>query len=60
MKEGFYLSPDGKKIVELKQHRSYFFIDVIGLSVKWVDALFDIDKQDAKIIFSCWIYLGRV
>lgn len=58
MKIGFYLSPCGKHIVQLQQSSSPYFLYVMGLSDKYPDFLFDIDKNDAEIIFSAWTRLN--
>ena len=68
MKLGFYLSPDGKEIIELKPEpdTSYFadgdpvWVDVVGYDGEFVDVLFDISFTDCEVIFSTWEFLGHV
>jgi folate-dependent tRNA-U54 methylase TrmFO/GidA len=59
MKEGFYLSPDGLYIVELrKQDKITSFFDVIGYepSNKWdkSDFITDLCCTDLSMFFSTW------
>lgn len=55
MKCGFYLSPDGKHIVEIKKSTdSEYFLDVIGYDGEFEDFLFDICLSDFNLIFSAW------
>ncbi len=52
---GFYLSPDGKHIIELVQNnKNKYLIDVIGFDGHFVDFFFDIFKCEALVIFSAW------
>jgi hypothetical protein len=59
MKLGFYLSPDGKEIIELKKINPAW-VDVVGYDGDFVDVLFDISITDCGIIFSTWEFLGHV
>ena len=60
MESGFYVSPDGRHIIQLRQCTSWLFgFEVVGISLKWIDTLFVINKEDAKMVFSCWEYLGK-
>lgn len=53
--EGFYLSPDGLHIVELKQNSpNKHLIDVVGYDGFCVDFWFDVFKPEALIIFGAW------
>lgn len=52
---GFYLSPDGKHIIELVQNnRNKYLIDVIGFDGYFVDFFFDLFTPEAMVIFSAW------
>jgi hypothetical protein len=54
MKLGFYLSPDGNHIIEIKQSESTHFVDIIGFDGEFEDFLFDLSKCCLYIIFSSW------
>lgn len=63
MKEGFYLSPDGKHIIELVENRSWKhgynvisgeYLDLDGETKFIIDDIADMPKECAGIIFSAW------
>jgi hypothetical protein len=54
MREGFYLSPDGKNIIELVEDRNWRYgFDILACD-EYIDAISNIAKEDADILFSSW------
>lgn len=56
MKEGFYVSPDGKQVIQLIQSKDWKHgLDIIVLDDSGcIDKIGDLPKEDVHIIFSTW------
>jgi hypothetical protein len=56
MKSGFYLSPCGEHIIEIRIVEKYFDDYIVDLWFSWTEKLRSFD-YNLKVLLCCWIYL---